>query len=87
MLTLPVGDEQERRDTRLRNAMVYEEWDHMDEKSFKEIWGDELDLFDYDASEKVEDWWTKWGPLLVRENLNRQSFAPKVQVGSISNAK
>ncbi|KAF9465928.1 hypothetical protein BDZ94DRAFT_1252593 [Collybia nuda] len=87
MLTLPGGEEQERRDIRLRGAMAHGEWDHMDEKTFKEIWGDELDLFVYDASEKVEDWWTKWGPLLVRENLNRRSLAPNVRVELISKAE
>jgi salicylate hydroxylase len=80
MLTLPVGEDQERRDKKLRGAMSCGEWDHMDEKTFKEMWGDELDLFAYDASEKVEDWWTKWGPLLVREGPNRRSMVPNVQV-------
>ncbi|KAF5381767.1 hypothetical protein D9615_005435 [Tricholomella constricta] len=80
MLTLPQGQEQEQRDIELRNAMAYEEWDHMDEETFREIWGDEMDLFMYDASEKVDDWWTKWGPLLIRGNSNRQSVMPSLQV-------
>ncbi|KAG5645681.1 hypothetical protein DXG03_005519 [Asterophora parasitica] len=80
MLTLPQGPEQEQRDIRLRKGMAYKEWDHMDEKTFKAIWGDEMDLFMYDASEKVDDWWTKWGPLLVRGNPNRRSMAPSLQV-------
>ncbi|RDB26714.1 3-hydroxybenzoate 6-hydroxylase 1 [Hypsizygus marmoreus] len=79
MLTLPEGEEQERRDVRLRKAMAYGEWDHMDEKTFKATWGDEMDLFVYDATEKAEDWWTKWGPLL-RGNPNRQSMGPSLQV-------
>ncbi|KAF8066743.1 hypothetical protein FPV67DRAFT_1364383, partial [Lyophyllum atratum] len=80
MLTLPQGREQEQRDLRLRKAMAYGEWDHMDEKTFKAIWGDEMHLLMYDASEKVEDWWTKWGPVLVRGNPNRRSMAPSLQV-------
>ncbi|KAG5652553.1 hypothetical protein H0H81_004614 [Sphagnurus paluster] len=80
MLTLPQGKEQEQRDLRLREAMAYEEWDRMDEKTFRAIWGDEMDLFMYDASEKVEDWWTKWEALLVRGNPNRRSMVPSLQV-------
>ncbi|KAG6865455.1 hypothetical protein C0991_002378 [Blastosporella zonata] len=80
MLTLPRGKEQEARDIKLRKAMAYGEWDHMDEKTFKAIWGDEMDLFMYDATEKVEDWWTKWGPLLIRGNPNRRSLGPSLQV-------
>ncbi|GLB41019.1 putative FAD binding domain containing protein [Lyophyllum shimeji] len=86
MLTLPMGSEQMKRDVRLRNAMAYGEQDHMDEKTFKAIWGDEMDLVMYDASEKVEDWWTKWGPVLVRENPNRRSMAPSLEV-SISKGR
>lgn len=85
MLTLPEGKAQAQRDIRLRNAMAYSEWDHMDEKTFKATWGDEMDLFLYDASEKVEDWWTKWGPLLVRGSPNRQSMAPSLQVSISKN--
>ncbi|KAG6911039.1 hypothetical protein DXG01_005455 [Tephrocybe rancida] len=86
MLTLPQGREQEERDLKLRKAMAYREWDHMDEKTFKAIWGEEMDLFRYDATEKVEDWWTKWGSLLVRGNPNRRRLGPGLQV-SISNER
>jgi len=84
MLTLPVGEAQQQRDLKLRKAMAYPEWEHMNEKSFKAIWGDEIDLFVYDASEKVEDWWTKWGPLLTRASMSRQgelSSLPTSKVG------
>ncbi|KAG6833144.1 hypothetical protein H0H87_010858 [Tephrocybe sp. NHM501043] len=80
MLTLPHGKEQEERDRKLRKAMSYGEWGHMDETIFKVIWGDEMDLFMFDATEKVEDWWTKWGPLLIRGNPHRRSLGPSLQV-------
>lgn len=78
MLTLPKGQNQQDRDDRLRHAMAHGEWDHMDEKRFMEIWGDELVLFSYDAAEKVEDWWTKWGALLDR--IGDEGVAKAIQV-------
>ncbi|KAG6831553.1 hypothetical protein H0H92_009472 [Tricholoma furcatifolium] len=80
MLTLPQGREQEERDFRLRKAMAVREFDHMDETTFKTIWGDEMELFGYDATEKVEDWWTKWGPLLAHDSSNRRSLSSSLQV-------
>ncbi|KAG6837396.1 hypothetical protein H0H93_010014 [Arthromyces matolae] len=72
-LMLPAGEARQQRDMKLRNAMACQEWDHMDEKTFKETYSDELKLFLYDATEKVEDWWTKWGPLILRGTPNRRS--------------
>lgn len=80
MLTLPEGPIQRERDSRLRYAMAYGEWDHMDEESFKEIWGDEIEMFNYDATEKVEDWWTKWGSFLERGRTNGIPAPPSIQV-------
>jgi len=80
MLTLPQSREQVQRDLRLRKGMAYGEQDHMDERTFKAIWGDEMDLVMYNASENVEDWWTKWGPVLARGNPNRRSLAPSLEV-------
>lgn len=62
---VPRGADQEARDRALWKAVELG-WDLMDEDSFKELWGDEVELFMYDAVEKVEDWWTKWGSLLER---------------------
>ncbi|KAJ6551338.1 hypothetical protein B0H19DRAFT_1157254 [Mycena capillaripes] len=64
MLTAPAGPEQKRRDARLRRMMAYKD-SHIDERRFREMWGDELELFAYHATEKVDDWWTKWGALLL----------------------
>lgn len=30
-------------------------------------WGDEMEMFSYFATDKVDDWWTKWGSLLARD--------------------
>jgi hypothetical protein len=29
-----------------------------------------MEMFSYNSTEKVADWWTKWGWLLVREGAN-----------------
>ena len=90
MLTLPTGKEQEERDRRMRLSHAYTEWESMDEQAARAIWGSELELFAYDANEVVEDWWTKWGPLLIRSSsldgqlvppsLNGQPVSPSLQV-------
>jgi salicylate hydroxylase len=80
MLTLPVGERQEERDRLMRKSYAYTEWENMDEQAARAIWGAELELFAYDASEIVEDWWTKWGPLLFRASPNGQSVSPSLQV-------
>jgi len=80
MLTLPTGKEQEERDRRMRMSHAYTEWESMDEQAARAIWGWELELFAYDANEVVEDWWTKWGPLLVRSSLNGLPVSPSLQV-------
>lgn len=80
MLTLPVGKQQETRDRSMRKCHAYKEWESMDEKAARAIWGSELELFAYDASEIVEDWWTKWGPLLARASPNGQPVSPNLQV-------
>ncbi|KAF8201236.1 hypothetical protein K438DRAFT_1821660 [Mycena galopus ATCC 62051] len=46
--------------------MAYGDWAHMDEERFRIMWGDEMEMFSYFSTEKVEDWWTKWGALLER---------------------
>jgi len=67
MLTLPSGPMQRARDKRLRKSMACADWERLDERTFWELWGDELAFFTYDAMETVQDWWTKWGAVLTRE--------------------
>ncbi|CAA7263407.1 unnamed protein product [Cyclocybe aegerita] len=61
------GPEQNARDSVLRQTMVYGDWDHMDEGTFRAVWGNELSLYVHDARERVDDWWTQWGSLISRE--------------------
>ncbi|KAJ7596022.1 hypothetical protein C8J56DRAFT_923857 [Mycena floridula] len=68
LLTLPKGPSQEARDAKLQAGGSF---NHMDEVMIRELWGEELDLFAFDAAEKVDDWWTKWGGFFSR---GRNSF-------------
>ncbi|PPQ88184.1 hypothetical protein CVT25_005149 [Psilocybe cyanescens] len=81
MLKMPNGPGQQMRDARMRATMVHldVEDDHMDEVMFKQVWGDDLRLFLYDAREKVEDWWGQWGASIVK-GPNRTSVLPRVQI-------
>jgi salicylate hydroxylase len=82
MLTLPVGQKQEERDLFIRKSHAYTEWESMDEQAARAIWGNEIELYAYDANEIVEDWWTKWGPLLVRASPSGhgQPLSPSLEV-------
>lgn len=64
----PVGPQQDGRDELLRQTMAYGGWDHMDEASFRLVWGMELTLFAHDATEKVEDWWGQYGAFITRRH-------------------
>ncbi|TFK37090.1 hypothetical protein BDQ12DRAFT_685787 [Crucibulum laeve] len=86
LLSLPSGPMQEQRNAILRSAMVDEEkGGHMDEVIFREVWGKEIAIYSYDATEQVDDWWTKWGSMLVRGSTNGASHSTNVEV-SISRA-
>ncbi|KAF7324616.1 FAD-binding-3 domain-containing protein [Mycena kentingensis (nom. inval.)] len=66
LITEPFGPEQKARDAGIRRMMLYNDWEHIDETRFREMWGDEMEMFSYFATERVDDWWTKWGSLLAR---------------------
>ncbi|KAF8153369.1 hypothetical protein B0H34DRAFT_800578 [Crassisporium funariophilum] len=66
-MKVPVGPPQEGRDALLRQTMAYGDWDHMDEATFRAVWGNELILYAHDATEKVDDWWGQWGSMIVGE--------------------
>ncbi|KAJ6611200.1 hypothetical protein B0H10DRAFT_1810063 [Mycena sp. CBHHK59/15] len=68
MMSAPAGAKQKARDAGLRRMMAYNDWTHISEKRFREMWGDEMEMFSYFATEQVEDWWTKWGSLLARDS-------------------
>ncbi|KAF8958781.1 hypothetical protein BDZ97DRAFT_1906399 [Flammula alnicola] len=60
-MKVPVGPQQDGRDAILRQTMAYGDWDHMEETTFRSVWGNELTLFAYDATDKVDDWWGQYG--------------------------
>jgi len=85
MLTAPRGSQaQLDRDATLKRATIYDSWDSMDEKSFREMWGDEMEMFEYDAKEKVDDWWTKWGGLLARPRGDSEAPPPATPTVHVS---
>ncbi|KAJ6504114.1 hypothetical protein C8R47DRAFT_1104293 [Mycena vitilis] len=78
LLTFPTGAHQQARDARLRRMMSNADSDstHVDEKRFREMWGDEVDMFSYSATEKGDDWWTKWGGLLAQRESDEVPLKP-----------
>ncbi|KAJ7705437.1 hypothetical protein B0H17DRAFT_1037955 [Mycena rosella] len=81
MMSAPLGAEQKARDAGLRRMMAYNDWAHIDERRFREMWGEEMEMFSYFATEKVDDWWTKWGSLLARDTGKPEvPMSPTVEV-------
>ncbi|KAF6752786.1 hypothetical protein DFP72DRAFT_903612 [Ephemerocybe angulata] len=78
MLFAPPGPLMARRDAVLKIAMQYEDWEHMDEESFKLVWGKEFELSCHDATEKVEDWWTQWGAFFEKKDTGRRKSVVQV---------
>lgn len=79
VLQVKQGPFQEARDAKIRAMLVQMLGDHMDEALFREVWGNELALFAYDAGEKVEDWWSQYGSLIVH-SLHKDSILSSVAV-------
>ncbi|PPQ79021.1 hypothetical protein CVT25_002330 [Psilocybe cyanescens] len=67
MLMMPDGPEQDGRNALLSQSMAHGDWDHMDEAEFKAVWGQELDVYTHDATDQVDDWWTKWGSMMSKK--------------------
>jgi len=77
----PVGPEQEMRDALLRQTLAYGGWDHMDESTFRDVWGPQLATFSYDANEAVDDWWGQWGSFISHgENVQSNSALAGLEV-------
>lgn len=72
MLKIPDGPQQEERDAMLQQAMMAGDWDHMDEEAFRAIFGEEFSQYSHDATEQVEDWWTKWGTVISKKVAERE---------------
>jgi len=53
----------------------------MDDNYLSLLWNDTLKMWLYDASEQVEDWWTKWGGLgTMREYLEHETRRTTVYI-------
>jgi len=72
MVRMTAGPEQDARDALLRQSMIHGDWDHMDESAFGSVWGNELALCAYDATEQVDDWWGRWGTLILRKGIKHE---------------
>ncbi|EPQ59065.1 FAD/NAD P-binding domain-containing protein [Gloeophyllum trabeum ATCC 11539] len=67
LITVPSGSkEQKMRDENFRSALprASRGWEDADEELLRDIWDDYITLFDYEAQEAVEEWWTRWGSLI-----------------------
>ncbi|KAH9475903.1 FAD-dependent monooxygenase OpS4 [Psilocybe cubensis] len=89
LLRLPVGPEQQARDALMRPTMrrlgdaaaaAAVPDGSIDEPLFRRVWGGDLQLFAYDARERVEDWWSKWGASIVKKSSMATLVVPRVQV-------
>ncbi|KAF8184713.1 hypothetical protein BJ912DRAFT_1117777 [Pholiota molesta] len=83
-MKVPPGPEQQVRDAILRQTMAAGDWDHMDDSPvFRQVWGNELKLWAYDPTDKVDDWWGQYGSFIVRR-YERSSMEVTVSKGDIS---
>ncbi|KAJ7768241.1 hypothetical protein B0H16DRAFT_1452984 [Mycena metata] len=78
MMSAPLGPEQKKRDEGIRRmaANLDVDWEHIDETRFREMWGDEMEMFSHSSTEAVEDWWAKWGSLLARDMARDTATGP-----------
>ena len=70
LFTLPSGPEREARNEKLKKAVMKREWENIDEASLPTLWGGQMELFAYDVTEQVDDWWMKWGWLVRRTGMD-----------------
>ena len=76
----PVGLQQEARDASFQRGLAREN-ERMDEALFPSVWQTPMLTYAYDASEAVDDWWTKWGSFLSpSKNIQCKSALTDLQV-------
>lgn len=83
MMKTRAGPEQDGRDMFMAASMIHGDFDHMDEASFKAVWGDHLSNYVYDAEERVEDWWSHWGSMLMRKQQKQLQRETSTDIGSL----
>jgi hypothetical protein len=76
----PRGELMTLRDSIMRSALAYEDPSVLDEETFKMVWGDELRLVNYDAAEKVEDWWNQYGSAFECKERSRRPTSVQVMI-------
>ncbi|KDR66463.1 hypothetical protein GALMADRAFT_259251 [Galerina marginata CBS 339.88] len=82
-LRLPNGPAQDDRNANLTLSMANGSWDCMDESLFRAVWGNELDMYAHDATEKVDDWWQQWGSMIaVKKDTKRHQPSPSPEASS-----
>ena len=74
------GASLEARDAMMREVLSHSTPESMDEETFRIVWGTELELSTYDASESVEGWWNQWGGLFDCKERSRRPTSVQVLV-------
>ncbi|KAF9230824.1 hypothetical protein BU15DRAFT_56831 [Melanogaster broomeanus] len=78
-LCLPNGTQQRRRDERLGGSRdVIIDWDNANEEALRTTFADQIQHFDFDAGQGVQEWWRTWGRATCTPGgeLNRDCDTP-----------
>lgn len=92
LFTLSPGPESEARNEKIKKAVVAREWENIDEAGLPALWQGQIELFSYDVTERVEDWWMKWSWLVRRtagdgqmdEEVCDKGITPNLQVSVVT---
>jgi len=65
---MPLGPRQIARDAALREdkRKAPVAWNSGDDQYLRSRWEEYINIYDYNANEAADDWWTKWGTLVER---------------------
>jgi salicylate hydroxylase len=75
LVTMPPGPARDGRDASLRASVTEEDWD---DTALREQYDTIGAIFGYNAIEKAEDWWLKWGILgdtVVQNHITMDLFS------------
>lgn len=76
---MPEGPLRDQFDDFLAKSAAQDMSDQMDE-DLSVLWSETLSMWLYDATEKSEDWWSKWGTGILREFLEPEGQATAIYV-------
>lgn len=68
---MPEGPARDQFDTFLAKSAAQDGM--MDDEELLVLWSETLNMWLYDAGEKVDDWWSKWGTGILREYWEPES--------------